>query len=119
METPKVDNVNSPEHYKAYPVEVKDIIRLTLGLEGYIAWCVGNELKYRLRAGLKNKSTQVEDVEKAMWFRKEADKYRELNKKDDTRFEITEYYMLWQGLHDEFNINLNSSELMDIVRLVI
>lgn len=67
----KEDMVNSPSHYTDYPMEVKDIIRTVLSEEQYKGWCLGNELKYRLRAGLKNPDKLQEDMDKAMWFRKE------------------------------------------------
>jgi hypothetical protein len=62
-----VDPVNHPAHYKAYPVEVIDIIRHVLGDEGFRAYCIGNELKYRLRAGDKGDAAQ--DIAKAMKYR--------------------------------------------------
>lgn len=67
------DNVNNPTHYTSYPKEVKDIIEFVLEdseLPPFKSWCLGNELKYRLRAGLKDKDKLVEDMEKAEVFRK-------------------------------------------------
>lgn len=61
------DAVHHPPHYKQYPVEVIDIIRHTLGPEGFRAYCIGNELKYRLRAGDKGDAAQ--DIAKAMKYR--------------------------------------------------
>lgn len=61
------DAVNHPSHYKRYPVEVIDIIRHVLGPEGFKAYCIGNELKYRLRAGDKGDAAQ--DLAKAMKYR--------------------------------------------------
>jgi hypothetical protein len=61
------DPVNQPSHYKSYPVEVIDIIRHVLGPEGFRAYCIGNELKYRLRAGDKGDAEQ--DLAKAMKYR--------------------------------------------------
>jgi hypothetical protein len=64
-----VDNVNSPSHYTTYPKEVKDIIEWVLegsNLTPFEGWCVGNELKYRLRAGLKDPDKLIEDMEKAL-----------------------------------------------------
>ena len=65
------DPVNHPAHYNNYPKEVKDIIRFILGDEGYRFYCMGNELKYRLRAGLKDPSKLTEDMLKAEFYRKE------------------------------------------------
>lgn len=75
------DAVHSPSHYRGhYPVEVREIIKVTLAMivdeEPMTPWqiyCLGNELKYRLRAGLKGDA--AEDIAKAMeyaTFRKEG-----------------------------------------------
>lgn len=54
------DNVNHPDHYTRWPVEV---IRLT-ERETFL---IGNILKYALRAGAKAGSTYEEDMAKARW----------------------------------------------------
>lgn len=61
------DTVNHPPHYTAYPVEVIDMIRAVLGSEGFRAYCFGNEIKYRMRAGLKGDAQQ--DINKAMKYK--------------------------------------------------
>jgi len=55
--------VDHPGHYNQYPLEVIDIIRRVLGPDGFKAYCLGNILKYRLRAGFKGDVT--EDIKKA------------------------------------------------------
>lgn len=65
------DNVNHPAHYKKFPFEVKEIIRHILGDTGYKNYCLGNEIKYRLRAGFKDPDKIKEDIEKAMFYNKE------------------------------------------------
>lgn len=70
------DAVNHPSHYTAFPVEVIEIIKAALGPDGFRAYCFGNEIKYRMRAGLKGLNA-LEDVSKAMTykqFREDADK---------------------------------------------
>ena len=66
------DPVHSPNHYNQFDKEVKDIIRFVLGDEGYRYYCMGNELKYRLRAGFKEIDTCVEpgkqDLKKALKY---------------------------------------------------
>lgn len=48
------DNVNQPSHYTGLPgLEVIDIIRASLSTDGFIAYCIGNSIKYRMRAGKK------------------------------------------------------------------
>ena len=72
---PEEDAVNSPAHYQHYPLEVIEIIRLVLDqpecedLTQYQAYCLGTELKYRLRTGLKDEYKVLEDIGKSMWFR--------------------------------------------------
>lgn len=68
---PKEDMVNHPPHYNMYPFEVLEAIRTLLGAEGYKAYLLGNELKYRLRAGFKDKSKVQEDIDKALFYNKE------------------------------------------------
>lgn len=63
---PVSDPVHAPSHYKNFPKEVKDIIRFVLGEEGYKAYCIGCEIKYRLRAGFKSDAS--EDIAKAMKY---------------------------------------------------
>lgn len=69
MET---DAVNHPSHYIAFPVEVIEIIKAALGPEGFRAYCFGNEIKYRMRAGLKGDNA-AEDIAKAMTYKKFRD----------------------------------------------
>ena len=59
-----VDNVNSPNHYKLEGLEIEsiDIIKARLGKDGFKAFCVGNALKYLIRAEKKN---GIEDYKKA------------------------------------------------------
>lgn len=60
--------VNHPSHYNRTPIEAKEIIKLVLnshlcnGMTHYQAFCIGNDLKYRLRAG--EKGDIVEDISK-------------------------------------------------------
>ena len=53
------DPVNSPAHYRWLPVEAIEITEL-------FNFCLGNALKYILRADHKGKP--VEDLEKAVWY---------------------------------------------------
>ena len=61
------DPVEHPSHYQQFGMEVIDIIRHVLGPEGFRAYCIGNELKYRLRAGDKGDAAQ--DLAKAKKYR--------------------------------------------------
>lgn len=55
------DNVNSPAHYTAYPVEV-------IELTEHMNFCRGNAVKYISRAGLKDPAKEIEDLMKARWY---------------------------------------------------
>ena len=61
------DPIQRPAHYQRFGMEVIDIIRHVLGPEGFRAYCIGNEIKYRLRAGDKGDAQQ--DLGKAMKYR--------------------------------------------------
>lgn len=64
------DAVNSPEHYQFFPdLEAIEVIARSMTQEQFYGYCLGNRLKYRLRAGNKDKLEQ--DIAK-------SDKYTEL-----------------------------------------
>lgn len=66
------DVVNAPDHYMLFDdLEAIDAIYQLLTEEEFQGYLKGNELKYRFRAGLKDKPEQ--DIAKAM-------KYREFRK---------------------------------------
>jgi hypothetical protein len=73
-----MDSVNHPGHYALhYPLEVKDMIEIILinayGPDAYKAYCLGNELKYRLRAGFKGEiGEEIGKAMKYLEFREEA-----------------------------------------------
>lgn len=55
------ESVNHPAHYKAGGLEAIDVIE-AFGL----GFCLGNAVKYILRAGRKGDA--VEDLQKARWY---------------------------------------------------
>lgn len=55
------DNVNHPDHYTQWPIEV-------INLTERETFLIGNILKYALRAGIKDGSTYGEDMAKARWY---------------------------------------------------
>lgn len=64
------DAVNSPKHYQFFPdLEAIEVIARSMTKEQFYGYCLGNRLKYRLRAGNKDKLEQ--DIAK-------SDKYLEL-----------------------------------------
>lgn len=64
------DPVNQPQHYQLFPdLEAIEVIARSTTQEQFYGYCLGNRLKYRLRAGNKDKLEQ--DIAK-------SDKYLEL-----------------------------------------
>lgn len=61
------DNIKSPKHYKLEGLNIEsiDVIRATLGREGFKAFCKGNIMKYLIRAERKN---GLEDYKKAKTY---------------------------------------------------
>ena len=70
------ENVKSPKHYRLEGLNIEsiDVIRATLGKEGFKAFCKGNIMKYLIRAEKKN---GLEDYKKAQiylgWYLKECE----------------------------------------------
>lgn len=55
--------VNHPSHYNKGKIEVIDAIE-----DWDLNFNRGNAVKYVARAGLKNKETEIEDLQKARWY---------------------------------------------------
>jgi len=60
------DPVDRPAHYNMGGIECIDYIKQVLGLDGFIAYCHGNMIKYQHRYRYKN--NPVEDMKKAQWY---------------------------------------------------
>jgi len=64
----KFDAVNHPKHYTSHPSGV-EVIQIT----EHMNFCLGNAVKYLLRAELKDNKAQ--DLNKAIWYiRRELEK---------------------------------------------
>jgi len=76
------ESVDHPDHYggKENPYEaIKVIEAWNLG------FCLGNAVKYISRAGKKDKSKVIEDLEKAVWYlQREINKLKENKWKAET-----------------------------------
>lgn len=59
----KNDNVNYPTHYTDGKIEVIDFIE-----DKGFPYHLGNAVKYISRAGKKDKTKTVEDLQKAIWY---------------------------------------------------
>lgn len=69
-EEPKPDAVNHPKHYAVFEqLEAIEVIASSMTTEQFYGYCLGNILKYRLRAG--GKDDVMQELGK-------ADKYQEL-----------------------------------------
>ena len=79
MENKKIDNINNANHYQICGFNSIEIIKRVLGTQGFVAFCLGNILKYLIRAEKKNK---LEDYKKAAKYlewvieRDKTNKYR-------------------------------------------
>ena len=63
MQMANNDAVNHPEHYTDGGIETIDFIEAK-GLPYHL----GNAVKYISRAGKKDKSKTIEDLQKAVWY---------------------------------------------------
>lgn len=57
------DPVNHPTHYTAGGIEAIDVIEAW-----QLDFCLGNTVKYISRAGRKDPTKLVEDLQKARWY---------------------------------------------------
>lgn len=56
-------SVDHPDYYSDGKIEVIDFIE-----DKNLGFCLGNAVKYISRAGKKDKSKEIEDLEKASWY---------------------------------------------------
>ena len=71
------EQVNHPSHYQLLEnVEVIEVIASAMTKAEFKGFCLGNILKYRLRAG--NKDALLQDIAKADFYRGLYDKFKEL-----------------------------------------
>lgn len=71
--------VVAPSHYQFFPeLEAIEVIASTLTLAEFRGYCLGNRLKYRLRAGKKDKLEQ--DIQKSDFYVELFEKHKHLCK---------------------------------------
>jgi len=58
-----MSNVDHPNYYNQGKIEVIDIIE-----DQKLSFHLGNAVKYICRAGAKDPSKRIEDLEKAVWY---------------------------------------------------
>ena len=79
-----IDNVNHPKHYTSGKIEVIDFIE-----DKGLNYHRGNAIKYIVRAGIKDKAKEVEDLQKAVWY---LEREIERNTKEQIMNSITKAY---------------------------
>lgn len=72
------EEVNHPDHYNQYDVEVIDMMERIFGKTETAIFCKLNAFKYRQRMGLKPGQDVLKDLAKEKWY---LDKKRELERK--------------------------------------
>ena len=83
------EKVNHPSHYNQGPLEEDgtakyEVIKVIERLGWGFPFCMGNALKYLLRA--KHKGNEAEDLEKAEWYLRRACTYPQEHRALDSTF---------------------------------
>lgn len=78
--TEQIEGVTKPSHYQLFPnVEAIEIIARSMTVEQFKGYCLGNILKYRLRAGKKYELAYIEkDLAKADFYIELFEKHKGL-----------------------------------------
>ena len=58
-----MDNVNHPSYYTDGKIEVIEFIE-----DKNFGYCHGNAIQYISRSGKKSKETEIQDLQKAIWY---------------------------------------------------
>lgn len=106
----KQDNVNHPQHYNQYPVEVIDIVE-------NMPFCMGNVIKYALRAPYKNNI--VEDCRKAQWYLDRQYKLVKENTEQILYYDYEALNQLKEFLIQEKNKNIEDKRTNKIISTTI
>ncbi len=74
----EIDDVRKPSHYQVFDsVESIEIIARSMTVSEFRGFCLGNVLKYRLRAGKKSElATMEKDLNKASFYQKLFDLHK-------------------------------------------
>lgn len=75
----EIDGVRKPSHYKVFDgVESIEIIARSMTVSEFRGFCMGNVLKYRLRAGKKSElATMEKDMAKAEFYGELYEKHKD------------------------------------------
>lgn len=116
----KIDNVNNPNHYKlSCGVESIEIIKRVLGTKSFVAFCLGNILKYLIRVEKKNK---LEDYKKAAkyleWVIQNYNRSESyLDKIGEANELFKEFRTDWENIMDEIakDLNINKKKQLNYI----
>ena len=84
-----MDNINHPSYYADGKIEVIEFIE-----DKNFGYCLGNAVKYISRSGKKSKETEIQDLQKAIWYInrriQELSKQQEIVNNEINKFENEE-----------------------------
>lgn len=66
------EQVNHPSHYNRGEIECIDAMESAFGASAVADFCKINAFKYIWRAGEKAGNSEVQDIEKAVWYLNKA-----------------------------------------------
>nr|WP_314532132.1 DUF3310 domain-containing protein [uncultured Fusobacterium sp.] len=106
MENRNIDNVNNPNHYKlGCGIESIKIIETVLGAQGFVAFCLGNILKYLIRAEKKNGKEDYKKAAKYLeWIIERDNKISFFTDIEDLEKEL---YVTWSQIISEIAKDLS------------
>lgn len=120
MENKNIDNINNPNHYKlGCGVESIEIIKRVLGLRNFIAFCLGNILKYLIRAEKKNGKEDYKKAAKYLeWVIQNYNRSESyLDKIGEANELFKEFRTDWENIMDEIakDLNINKKKQLNYI----
>lgn len=119
MENKKIDNINNANHYQICGFNSIKIIKRVLGTKGFVAFCLGNILKYLIRAEKKNR---LEDYKKAAkyleWVIQNYNRSESyLDKIGEANELFKEFRTDWENIMDEIakDLNINKKKQLNYI----
>lgn len=82
------DDPTNPAHYRDGQEEAIDRIRHALTPQEFEGYCLGNAMKYEIRAGKKGDNPVEQDLAKAHWYRQMRAHAQSLGRVPDPRDEL-------------------------------
>lgn len=108
----KIDNINNANHYQVCGFNSIKIIEKILGKEGFVAFCLGNILKYLIRAEKKNK---LEDYKKASKYLEwTIERYNGIEHHINIKEMEEELGVTWNKIISEIAKDLNIDDAVEL-----